>query len=118
MSDVDEELITVLQDIRRWVKLIGLEDAREKVHEAISHSDDVKEVENKIMFHLTDGNRSTKEIEDYVSVTYKTVSERQQEWAKAGLMEKPAPNLPYRKLVSLEEAGINVPDIPEAAEDD
>lgn len=117
MSEENDELIEVLQDIRRWVKVIGLKTARESVHDAVSHADEEKEEDNKIIFHLTDGERSTKDIEKYVSVTYKTVSDRQQEWAKAGLMEKPAPNQPYRKLISLEEAGIEIPAIPDEPEE-
>lgn len=118
MSETDEELLEVFQDIRRWVKLIGLEDAREKVHEAILDSDDQTEEDNKIIFHLTDGTRGAKTIAEYVSVSYQTVSNRRQAWAKVGLMEKPAPNEPYRKLITLEEAGIEVPDIPDEPEED
>lgn len=110
MSDTSEDTVEVLKDIRRWIKLIGLKEIREDVQEAVTHDDDEKEEDNKIIFHLTDGERSTKDIEKYVSVTYNTVSERQQEWAKAGLMEKSAENQPYKKLVTLEEAGLEVPD--------
>lgn len=116
MSENDD-IVQVLQDIRRWVKLIGLEDAREKVHEAVLDEDDNTKRENKIIFYLTDGERGSANIAQYVSVSYDTVSRRRQEWAKFGLMEKPAANKPYRKLITLEEAGIDIPDIPELEED-
>lgn len=117
MNDSDE-VVEVLEDIRRWVKLIGLEDARANLREAIAADDDQKEKDNRIIFHLTNGERSTKDIEKFVNVTYKTVSDRQQEWAKAGLMEKPARNQPYRKLITLEEAGLGKPDIEKVEEDE
>lgn len=118
MSEGSDDTVKVLKDIRRWIKLIGLEEIREGVQEAVSDDDDKKEGENKIMFHLSDGSKSTKDIEEYVSVSYKTVSERQQKWARMGLMEKPAENQPYRKLVTLEEAGIEVPDYERNTGDD
>lgn len=114
----DDELLDVLHDIRRWVKLIGMEDAREKVHEAIEDSDEDKERENKIIFHLTDGSSGARAIAEYVSMSDFTVNSRQSDWAKMGLLEKSGDNDPYRKLITLEEAGIDVPDIPVPEGDD
>lgn len=118
MSDEDEELLEVLHDIRRWLKVSGLEDAREKVNEAIADSDDEKEKENKIIFHLTNGERGAARIAEYVSVSHFTVNSRHSDWAKMGLLEKPGENEPYRKLITLEEAGIDVPEVPDVSEED
>lgn len=117
MSENDE-LVTVLKDIRRWVKLIGLEDAREKVNTAVTHDDDAVERENKIIYNLTNGESSTRSISEYVSVSKDTVNNRQQDWAKLGLVEKAGPNEPYQKLITLEEAGLDVPDIPDTGEEE
>lgn len=118
MSEKDAEMLAVLKDIRRWVKLTGLEDAREKVHEAISDPDTEKEQENKIIFHLTDGERGNRGIAEHVSVSSSTVGNRRSEWAKMGLLEQPGPGEPYQKLITLEEAGIEVPEVPEPEGDD
>lgn len=116
MGEDSEEMIEILKDIRRWAKIIGLEDAREKVQKAVSHQDDEKERENKIIYYLSDGSNNTRTIEKFVSVSHVTVTNRQQKWAQSGLMEKPGSNKPYRKLITLEEAGIKVPDIPDLEE--
>lgn len=113
MNSQDEDTVEVLKDVRRWLKFANLEEARSKVHEAVSDEDDENERENKIIYHLSDGEHSQHDIADLVSVSQKTVSRRQTKWANMGLLEKPAPNIPYRQLITLEEVGLGVPDIPE-----
>lgn len=118
MNEGDEEILKVLHDIRRWLKLSGLEDAREKVRKAVADPDEDKEKENKIIFHLTDGERGASRISEYVSVSHFTVNSRHSDWAKMGLLEKPGENEPYRKLITLEEAGVDVPEIPGGPDED
>lgn len=113
MNEAEHEMVDILKDIRRWVKILGLEVAHSKAHSAISDEDEDTEKDNKIIFHLSDGEMSSRDIAKYVSVSYRTVANRQTRWALDGLMEKPNPNESYRKLITLEEAGIGVPDIPE-----
>lgn len=113
MSNGSDNLVEVLKDIRRWIKFSNLGDARSKLYEAILEEDNQKEKENKIIFYLSNGERSGYDIAEFVSVTPRTVSNRQKEWAEMGLMEKLGPSRPYRKLISLEEVGLGVPDIPE-----
>lgn len=115
---MSEEELQVLKDIRRWLKLSTISDARVRLEEAVSADSDEVEEENKIIFHLTDGSRGANTISEYVSVSHDTVNSRQSAWAEMGLLEKPGPTSPYRKLLTLEEAGFDIPDIPDLDDDD
>lgn len=111
MTTSSEELIDILDDIRRWVKLLGIEEARSKLRNAISSKSQKKELESKMIFHLTNGDRTGSEIASLAEVSQSTVSRRHREWAELGLLEKREENQPYDKLITLQEAGLDVPEI-------
>lgn len=113
----DDDLLIVLKDIRRWVKLLGLEEARSKLRAALEDDDTNKETENQIIYHLTNGENSSREIAKFVSVGRRTVSNRHDQWAKEGLVEKVVESGFYQKLIALEEAGISTPEIREKEEE-
>lgn len=110
---MSDETVTVLKDIQRWVKIIGIQEAREVLGNALSGNDDDENKELRIIYHLTNGENSTRDIARHVSVGRGAVSSRQQQWAKMGLVEKEHQRAPYKNLISLEEAGLEVPEIPE-----
>lgn len=107
------ETISVLNDILKWVKIIGLQQAQDVMRDALSDSDGDTANQLRIIYHLTDGQHSASDIANHVSVSSRTVSRRQQQWAKMGLVEKENQVSPYRHLITLEEAGLEVPDIPD-----
>lgn len=108
---MDSEALSVLDEIRRWVRIIGIQEAREVLEDALSDEIEKKEEELRIIYHLTNGENSTRHIASHVSVSRMTVSNRQRQWAKMGLVEKSSPNSPYQHVISLEEAGMEVPEI-------
>lgn len=116
-SEEFDEAVEVLKDIRRWVKIIGIQEAKGVLEDFLTSEDEDEQRELRIMYHLTDGEHSTSEIADYVSVSGRTVSRRQNEWARAGLVEREVSNEPYEHIISLVEAGLDVPDIPEPEAD-
>ena len=108
-----EDELDTLEEMLKWLKFLGRQEARDVIDRALSYEDDEKERAAKIAYQLTNGMNSTKDIDPYISFSYKWVSNRQQEWATQGLVEKPAPNAPYEHILTLDELGIDYPEIPE-----
>jgi DNA-binding MarR family transcriptional regulator len=114
---VTEDTDDILRDIRRWVKVIGIQEAKSVMDDALSAEDPEDQEELRIIYHLSDGEHSTRDITEHVSVGRNTVSRRQKSWAKMGLLEKEHSRAPYEHVISLEEAGLEVPEIPEPEEE-
>lgn len=108
-----EDTDDILRDIRRWIKIIGIQEAKSIMNAALSAEDPEDQEELRIIYHLSDGEHSTRGITEHVSVGRSTVSRRQKSWAKMGLLEKEHSRVPYEHIISLEEAGLEVPEISE-----
>lgn len=112
-----EDTDDILRDIRRWVKIIGIQEAKSVMDSALSAEDPDDQEELRIIYHLSDGDHATRDIAKHVSVGRQAVSNRQSSWSKMGLLEKEHSRAPYEHVISLEEAGLEVPDIPEPDEE-
>lgn len=112
------ETVEILNDIKKWVRIIGIQQAKDLLDSAMSVNDSTSEEEHKIIYHLTDGNHGTRDIANHVPVGKDTVSNIQRMWSDMGLVEKDKQNQPYSKLIGLNEAGMEIPDIPETEKDD
>ena len=115
---MDEEVKETLNNIERWMKIIGIQQTRPLLMEMLSSEDPEEEKNLRIIYHLSNGENSTRDIADRVSVGKTAVSRRQKRWAKIGLVEKEHSRAPYQHVISLEEAGIPVPDIPDPEADE
>ena len=104
--DKDEKIIELLEEILKWIKFIGWQNVKSVLSEALN--DDI----SKLVYHYSDG-RSSREIAKKVSISHQTVTNYWKKWAKMGIVEpisaRRAPR--YKKLFSLEEVGIDVPNI-------
>lgn len=119
MTEDSEGLVTVLEDIRRWVKIIGIQEAKPLLKDALSAENGETRLHKRQVYHLTDGNHSTRDIPDIVEPSRSTVMRWQSQWAAMGLLEKNGGNAPYNHVISLEEAGLETPELPESnAEND
>jgi len=114
---VTEDTDDILRDIRQWVKIIGIQEAKYVMDEALSAEDSEAQEELRIIYHLTDGEHSTRDIAEYVSVGRQAVSNRQSSWSKMGLLEKEHSRAPHEHVISLEEAGLEAPEIPDPEEE-
>ena len=70
------DMIDVLEDIKRWVKIIGIQEAKPTLDAVLSAEDEQEEYELRIIYHLSDGEHSSADIENYVSVSSRTISRR------------------------------------------
>ncbi|GAB3679671.1 hypothetical protein GCM10028857_01360 [Salinarchaeum chitinilyticum] len=111
------ETVEVLKDIRRWVKVIGLQEAKPLLMDALSDEDEERQRDLRITYHLTDGEHGRRDIEDYISYSRGWVGARHTEWANMGLVERDSSSSSYRHVIELEEAGLEVPEIPDLEEE-
>jgi hypothetical protein len=114
----NDEIVELLEDIRLWVKIIGVQEAKVILKDILSDPDDEdREKALRISNHLTDGSNSNADIAKHIDYSSEFVRNRQNEWADLGLLERSASNQPYRKIISMSEVGIEIPDIPDPKED-
>lgn len=112
-----EDTDDLLRDIRRWVKIIGIQEARSIMIEALSAEDSQNQGNLRLIYHLSDGEHSTRDIHEVVSFGRNKIMSKQKQWARMGLLEKEHSRAPYEQVISLEEAGLEVPEIPEPEEE-
>lgn len=100
-----------LRDIKYWVKLSGLPALRRAIQE------NLRDDESKLVYELSDGNRSTREIVSELNkfgivITHATITNIWRRWAAAGIVE-PSERYQgrFRKVASLKSLGIEVPEI-------
>ena len=115
---MSEDTDDILRDIRRWLKIIGIQEAKPILTEALSSEDPEEERDLRITYHLTDGEHSTRNIAKRISYSRYWIMSRYEEWSNMGVIERNASTSPYNRVIGLEEVGIEVPEIPEPEDDD
>lgn len=99
-----DESTKILQDILRWIKFQNLPALKNILTETLVTNED------KLVYEYTDGETSSRKIESLTGVGYKVVQTRWNKWSKMGIVEKiEGGQTKFRKLISLEEIGIDVP---------
>lgn len=112
-----ERAIEILEDIRRWVKIMGTQESKSILNGILTDEDNEdRQKALRIAYHLTDGSNSNDDIAEYIQYSSEFVRLRQNEWADLGLLERDSKNDPYTKILSLSEVGIEVPEIPDPGE--
>jgi hypothetical protein len=107
LKKICEELI----QIKYWVKLSGLPVLRRAIQE------NLRDDESKLVYQLSDGSRSTREISEELkklgrTITHATVANMWKRWAAVGIVE-PSERYQgrFKSIVSLESLGLEVPEI-------
>jgi len=105
-----------LREIKYWVKLSGLPTLRRALQ------DNLRDDESKLVYELSDGRRSTREIVGELhrsgrEITHATVANMWKRWSAAGIVE---PSEWYqgrfKKVASLGSLGMEVPEMPTEGE--
>lgn len=106
---MDEEVKEILGDIRKWTKVL----AQDKIREDLQRLSN----EEKVVYELSTSDRGHRDIASIegVDVSHMTVSNWRRSWFQQGLMEQIniAGGTRYVRLDSLENFGIDVPEIEE-----
>lgn len=104
-----EEIFAELKEIKFWLRISGLPALQRAVSENLKDDEDI------LVYELSDGNRSTREIASDLkkagrSIAHVTVANMWQRWSTVGLV---APSKKYKgrfmKMISLESLGIRLP---------
>lgn len=111
MSSREEEL---LEELVKWVRLLGMQEVKGVLLDALKYDDEEKEKAAMIAYQLTNGENSTKDIAEYIPFSYRWVSYRHNEWVTLGIIDKKSHQEPYEHIISLDSVGIEYPEISEA----
>lgn len=97
-----------LKEQLKWTRFIGVRQLKAVFEETLSKDDE------KIVYELSDGERSTRDIEKLTTVGRTTVARMWDKWYKLGLMERSEKygGGRMKRSFSLAEAGIEVPPPP------
>lgn len=98
-------LDSTLKEILKWVRFTSLLHLKKVLIETLV------EDKGKLVYEMTDGDRSTTDVSRLSGVPPRTVARRWQSWAKIGIVEKTEKygGSRVRHVCSLEDVGIAVP---------
>jgi transposase len=106
----DQEIKDILREILKWTKFQGMQ----KVKQVLETTLDIDT--KKLVYELSDGVSSPK-IAKIVGVDPTTVRDYWRDWAILGIVEiHPEYKRRYRRIFSLKEVGIEVPEVKEKIE--
>jgi hypothetical protein len=101
-----EKILEELKEIKHWIRLSGLPVFRRAAQE------NLRDEESRIVYELSDGNRSTREIAEELkkmnkTLTHATVANMWKRWAILGIVE-PSERYQgrFKKVTPLEALGI------------
>lgn len=107
----EREVVELLGGLLAWIKL----ETRPRV--AARLADILDSSEKKLVYEYSDGKRGVREIGEMTGVDKNTISTWWGEWEGLGIMERAKTWKGRRKrLVSLEDVGIEVPALPRRRE--
>lgn len=98
-------LDSTVKEILKWIRFSSLQDLKKVLIETLV------EDEHRLVYELTDGDRSTTDVSRLSGVPARTVARRWQSWAKMGIVEKTEKygGSRVKRVCSLEDVGIAVP---------
>lgn len=106
----NKEIRDILREILKWTKFEGMQKVKQVLETTLDS--DVK----KLIYELSDG-RSSPKIAETVGVDSSTIRDYWKDWAILGIIEiHPDFKRRYRRIFSLKEVGIQVPEVEERPE--
>jgi hypothetical protein len=112
-----KEILVELREIRYWTKVSSLPVIRRAAHE------NLRDDESKLVYDLSDGQRSTREIAEELkksgkTITHATVANMWKRWATVSLVESSERYQGrFKKVAPLESFGIEAPEIKKEGEE-
>ena len=106
----DQEIKDILKEILKWTKFEGMQKVKQILETTLDN--DTK----KLIYELSDG-RSSPKIAKIVGVDSSAVRDYWNDWAVLGITEiHPDYKKRYRRVFSLKEVGVEVPEVRESVE--
>jgi len=101
-----------LDEILKWTRFAGMQQLKNTIAQNLI--DDI----SLIIYELSDGNSSTREVANVVGKSNVTVANYWKQWNKLGIVEQsPKYRGRFKRICSLEELGLTVPPMPHAKTD-
>lgn len=101
----DNEQITLLKEIAKWLRFAGMKEVKSVLETALDTD------QKKLVYHLSDGDKGSLEIAQQTGISDSTVRSYWKQWSKVGIVEvmKVRRGDRYRKAFDLEDFGIDIP---------
>lgn len=101
------EIAATLRELLKWTRFAGMLKLKEILNQTL-----LTPVE-KLVYELSNGNRSTREIARHVGIkSHVTILNYWEKWRKIGIIEPVEREGRCRHICSLEEIGLEVPPLP------
>ena len=108
----NDDVLRELAEHTKWIRLLGIQALRPVLEVSLTSEN------QRRVFELSDGRRTTRQIAAISKVGASTVSRYWSEWAKTGIV---AESQLYRNrmqhIASLSDMGLDVPDVPKSERD-
>lgn len=107
----EDRMVELLGELVKWIKVTSIPKAK------VLLEDMLKTPEEKLAYTLSDGKKTIRELSRLSGIDIGTLSKDWRKWTRAGIAEPIAVvggGNRARSLFSLEEFGIEVPNIPQA----
>ena len=106
-DDQLRELNNNIKEMLKWIRFSGLKEVKSIITSTLTSDTE------KLMYELTDGEASTRDIATKCNVNQKTVSNYWQKWKVMGILEAidKFGGKRYKKICSLREIGLEIPEI-------
>ena len=108
MTDKESnKILEYLEEITKWLSFLGKREVKMLI------LDNLTDDRQLLIYHNSDGNKGSKELASYLKASDVTISGYWDEWAKIGIIKKIKAGRGSRgkKIFTLEELGIEIPDI-------
>ncbi len=101
-----QEMLTLMRELVRWSKFESIPKLRTVLEQNLLSD------KEKIIYELSDGERSTRDIAKVVGGSNATVSNYWEKWSKLGIVDKSQKyEGRFKHICSLEEVGLEVPQV-------
>ena len=106
MNQTDEQT-AILREILKWIRFTGQKEVKTVLVDTLNTE------QKRLIYHLSEGSRSSTEIGKYAGVSDVTVRRLWAAWARQGIVEskKVQGGDRYKKSFDLEDFGIEIPKI-------
>jgi len=110
MNELNQEIRDILKEVLKWTKFEGMQKVKQVLEDTLDNNS------KKLIYELSDG-KSSPEIARIVGVSAQTVRDYWKNWAVLGIVEiHPDYKKRHRRIFSLKEIGIEVPQVTERVE--
>jgi Trp operon repressor len=109
MADLTEatgqEITKLLRELVKWAKFETLPKLRTILEQNLPSD------KEKLIYELSDGERSTRDIAKLVGVSHVTITNYWDKWSKLGIVDAAPKEGRYMRICSLEQVGLEVPEL-------